>query len=527
LSRIRPPYAYAALAAATAVLLVLVASVTVLRPLFTPSLRAQVGGPQPDRTRVLDPVTIVFNQSVDARTAKVELHPDARFSLKPVTGGVQLVPATRWNPSTTYSVRIDVIHSLKHDRVLRNWIGHFRTQPNVSVAGYEVDGKPAGGGALVRPGGTLKVIFGVPMNDATTHLAIGGKPVAGAWSPDRLALTLSLGGMPGQRLPISVLPGATSRAGDSLVDDGRVELLVAVVLPSNPSSGIGPGFVPPRPLEIVVENHPGSKPQTGVEQADIVYEYLSEYSITRMTAIYLNHVPAEVGPVRSCRMINLYLAFAFSGYEACSGVSSGTAQQISVRKPPTVMDDAAPGTLFFRGGSLAAPHNLYTSGKIESVRETMPFPPPAFAVDAPHPDAEPGEPSDAPQIPAHSAGYAYDGAARQYVRSDRGAPMIDTATGRAITVKTVAVVHVPFHDAGWVEDDSGGAHSVWYDLSGDGPADIYSDGRVVHGQWHMGEPGQPYWELNRPMYFTDEQGRYLTLNSGLTWIHVVGNGQAS
>jgi hypothetical protein len=29
------------------------------------------------------------------------------------------------------------------------------------------------------------------------------------------------------------------------------------------------------------------------------------------------------------------------------------------------------------------------------------------------------------------------------------------------------------------------------------------------------------------VYFTDETGKLLRLNTGLTWVHVVGDGQAS
>ena len=87
------------------------------------------------------------------------------------------------------------------------------------------------------------------------------------------------------------------------------------------------------------------------------------------------------------------------------------------------------------------------------------------------------------------------------------------------------IVNVNYHMAGWVEDENGGAGSVWYDMTGQGPAEIYSDGKLVRGAWHMGGAGQNYWDLNQPMYFTDDQGNLVRMNSGLTWIHVLGNGQ--
>ncbi len=90
----------------------------------------------------------------------------------------------------------------------------------------------------------------------------------------------------------------------------------------------------------------------------------------------------------------------------------------------------------------------------------------------------------------------------------------------------MVIVHTGFHDAGWIEDDNGGAHSVWYDLNGSGPAEVYSDGMLIPATWHMGKgSGQAYWDNHDPIWFSDAGGVPLELNSGLTWIHVVGNGQ--
>lgn len=39
-------------------------------------------------------------------------------------------------------------------------------------------------------------------------------------------------------------------------------------------------------------------------------------------------------------------------------------------------------------------------------------------------------------------------------------------------------------------------------------------------------PGQWYYDNHTPPWFTDEAGRVLLLNTGLTWVHVVGAGQS-
>jgi len=41
----------------------------------------------------------------------------------------------------------------------------------------------------------------------------------------------------------------------------------------------------------------------------------------------------------------------------------------------------------------------------------------------------------------------------------------------------------------------------------------------------MGSAGQSYFDNHTPVWFTDPTGQVLVLNTGLTWIHVLGNGQ--
>ncbi|HEX6350164.1 MAG TPA: DUF3048 C-terminal domain-containing protein, partial [Candidatus Dormibacteraeota bacterium] len=151
-----------------------------------------------------------------------------------------------------------------------------------------------------------------------------------------------------------------------------------------------------------------------------------------------------------------------------------------------------------------------------------------YQVDPTHQDIDMGQPAGAIDVPLMSVHWDYDGNSKQYLRSDHGTPFIDDQYHAPVHAKNVVILHVGFHDAGWVEDDNGGAHSVWYDMLGSGPADLDSNGKLVHATWHMGQGGpQWFYENHQPVWFTDEQGKVIELNSGLTWLHVVGNGQSS
>jgi hypothetical protein len=113
--------------------------------------------------------------------------------------------------------------------------------------------------------------------------------------------------------------------------------------------------------------------------------------------------------------------------------------------------------------------------------------------------------------------YSYDQGSKTYLRVDEGSPFVDGQSHRQLQVKNVILMHVDYQVMNYVEDESGGAHSIFYQMTGSGPAEIYSDGSMIQATWHM--------DVNTPVYFTDAQGNVIRLNTGLTWIHVLGNGQ--
>jgi hypothetical protein len=123
------------------------------------------------------------------------------------------------------------------------------------------------------------------------------------------------------------------------------------------------------PLIIQVENLYAARPQSGLNSADIVYEYDTEGGISRFTAIYFTTPPPSfyVGPIRSARLVSIRLLSVYGGILLYSGASTYTGQQLyrsglrSYESPEPPMyrlrNASAPPSL---GG---APHNLYTDGK--------------------------------------------------------------------------------------------------------------------------------------------------------------------
>lgn len=78
-----------------------------------------------------------------------------------------------------------------------------------------------------------------------------------------------------------------------------------------------------RPLTVMIENHEDSRPQSGLQSADIVYEAVAEGGITRFMGVFYCGVVApevelenkyNIGPVRSARTYFLDIASEYSDY---------------------------------------------------------------------------------------------------------------------------------------------------------------------------------------------------------------------
>jgi hypothetical protein len=57
-----------------------------------------------------------------------------------------------------------------------------------------------------------------------------------------------------------------------------------------------------RPLGMMVQNHEQARPQSGLSQADVIYEAVAEGGITRFLVMYYCEAPTIVGSVRSARV---------------------------------------------------------------------------------------------------------------------------------------------------------------------------------------------------------------------------------
>lgn len=102
-----------------------------------------------------------------------------------------------------------------------------------------------------------------------------------------------------------------------------------------------------RPLMVMIENHEDSRPQSGLQTADIVYEAVAEGGITRfMGVFYCGQVAGaeankyDVGPVRSARTYFLDLASEYSDYPLYNHVGGANCSSATNGGPCTTATKA-------------------------------------------------------------------------------------------------------------------------------------------------------------------------------------------
>lgn len=288
------------------------------------------------------------------------------------------------------------------------------------------------------------------------------------------------------------------------------------------------GLITERPLVVMLDNHPQAYPQTGLDEAALVFEALAEYGITRFMAIYTPEIApvlGNIGPVRSTRLYFVQWALALHGVYAHAGGSPAGLERLAADNNAELINlDALEAdhevTFFRRDYSRLAPHNLYTSqAEIERFL--------AERIDLPTPDLSDvgylfagDEPERALDDPINRFGYfflysddpvswAYDNSSNRYWRFRRGAPHIDAVSGDQLWFKSVVVMEV--EEAPIPGDPKARIDQV---VIGSGPARTFMNGTQVAAEWRKdGETGQ--------LRFYDETGAELVFPAGPLWVAAV------
>ena len=154
-----------------------------------------------------------------------------------------------------------------------------------------------------------------------------------------------------------LLPRATEDGPESLPPPSEVPPPPAVL----PLLGT-PGRVPERAaLAVKIDDTEQGRPQSGLAEADVVFEEMVEGGLTRLLAVYQSRDPGTVGPVRSARSTDLsILAELGRPLFAWSGANPTFAAAVRGADIVDVGFGAAPDA-YRRASGRPAPYNLYAA----------------------------------------------------------------------------------------------------------------------------------------------------------------------
>jgi hypothetical protein len=284
-----------------------------------------------------------------------------------------------------------------------------------------------------------------------------------------------------------------------------------------------------RPIVVMIENTPDARPQSGLINADIVFEVVDEGGITRFVTVFSSYEAALVGPVRSARP---YYAEIASGLDPVY-VFWGTAPQFYKIIEKLGLDYLTPlgdqtgysnivanfsvnGIDSMRDPSRVSPHNAYTFiPRIKELAAKLGYSleggqsPLLFKL-----DASVLERGDISKItvdfsgPQYIAEFNYDSESNTYLRSVAGSPSIDRESGKQITLNNVVIMVTDIVNSG---DKAG--HMI-VRTTQEGNAYYFFDGEVLEGTWSRYGPLKPF-------KFKDKNGNTVLFNRGKTWVSVI------
>jgi hypothetical protein len=275
-----------------------------------------------------------------------------------------------------------------------------------------------------------------------------------------------------------------------------------------------------RPIGIMINNHVGSRPQSALTSADVVYEALVESGITRYMGIYWSQAPNKVGSLRSARQV--YIEW-LSEYDALY-MHDGCAQTDDVRTNACgniysygIRDLRTYGA--WRDFTRVAPHNEYVSAvsawEYADVIDWNGFPssfkPLKFKRDATA--ANRGSKThikvrfreDLPGGGLYDTEWIYDVTSNSYKHKIGTQSDLDLETGKQVTAKVVIVQEQTAVSSG---DNKG---RMIITTIGEGDAVILQDGKLIDATWKKKS------RTDRTRYY-DKAGNEIELNRGRLWI---------
>ena len=244
------------------------------------------------------------------------------------------------------------------------------------------------------------------------------------------------------------------------------------------------GSTPKRPVLVTkIDNTSSSRPQVGLNKADLVTEELVEGGMTRLAVFFYRHLPKVAGPVRSMRASDIGIVKPAHGVIVASGAAAQTNHRLK-QSGLTFFAEGGPG--YYRDSSRRAPYNLMVNlPKLAKTVKKKAVVPASYLPWGDESDFTGGRSArslDAVFSRSHTTSWRYRGG--KYHNDNSFAE-----PKSRFVPDSVLVVRVRQDDAGYLDPAGNKVPETIY--SGKGPMMLFHKGKVVRGTWSKGSRQTP------------------------------------
>ncbi len=250
---------------------------------------------------------------------------------------------------------------------------------------------------------------------------------------------------------------------------------------------------------VVLDNHPNARPQHGLAQASLVYEYEVEGRATRYLALF-HELPNKVGPIRSAREHSIMLAWEHNVNLVTAGGRRANIQRIN--DWGVSYTNALTRSGFYRDSARRAPHNLYTN--LSTLNQGTSSPGTVLRPKYISRQGTPGNSVTLEYTSNYRVAYQYDREQEAYRRMINGNVHRD-ATGEALWARNIIIQYVDH------PTDLRGRTNP--QVVGKGSMDYYVLGQHFSGSWQKDS-------RSGATRFYYEDGQEIERIHGQTWIQI-------
>ena len=287
----------------------------------------------------------------------------------------------------------------------------------------------------------------------------------------------------------------------------------------SPLSGIyaAEELVNGRVISVVFDNHPKAKWQSGLKDAEVIYEFPVEGPYTRYLGLYLINSPDSLGPIRSARPYFVTMAWQFDSIFVHVGGSEQAKADVRNLNMAEIDGLTSSSKVFWRMSHKRAPNNMYSSMEVlrqvqedRGYRGNSEFEGFVFDMESLPRSGERAEDILITYNDENNTRYIYDPEIQRYERYKEGTRHVDESDESGLYADNIIIQENSMR----VLDKEG---RLGITMEGQGEGKFISHGVVEDIKWVKDNRKAKILYLNK-------DNEEIRLSPGTTWIQVVKPG---